>query len=684
MLGNFDETSSINNNEIKDSLLMNPSVTFLPNGFVLSNQYEIIEPLGSGGFGKTYKVKDLLGNIYVVKEFFLSDRCTRSGSDNSVSVSDSEGNQNKRLFEEQLEKFKREAICLNNLSHPNVVKVSALFPQNGTFYYVMEYVDGMSLKDVCAKKKLTEEKIMHYLNQLLDALEYIHKQGVSHLDIKPGNIMIDNNDRLVLIDFGASKLFNSSSENKTMMTSNRPPFTPGYAPIEQENGKIEDIGPHSDIYALGATLFYMYLGHNPGTPYQLFESGFPEMPGASQLMQATIKKAMAFWRKYRIQSVAEFRRMLKGEDAVTQIDLVAKKNDVTVVENSSQTRIVSSIDVKERKKESPYAFNRHKECGANSSQNNVRNLLTSKVAVLIGLLVLAIIVVVALFVPSKNNIGGNNSESLATYVSGEVNSDNNFEETKNIVDENENEEASMPFNTFTETVNGVQFNMIAVEGGSFEMGATSNQVDEANDDESPLHEVTLSNYYIGEIEVTQELWKAVMGNNPSYYKNLQNPVEQVSWTQCQEFVKNLNKLINKKYSLPTEAQWEYAARGGNRSKGYKYSGSDILDNVAWYGAYVDESTANGTRAVASKQPNELGLYDMSGNVHEWCSDWYGDYPNSSQVDPKGPSGGKQRVMRGGNWYRKPEHCRVSSRNYSKPSYTNRCLGFRLALIPNDK
>ena len=682
MLGVLDETFSINNNKINDSL-MRPNITYLPKGLVLSNQYEIIEPLGSGGFGKTYKVKDLLGNIYVIKEFFLSDRCTRNGVDNSVSVSESEGNQNKRLFEEQLEKFKREAICLNNLSHPNVVKVLALFPQNGTFYYVMEYIDGMSLKDVCAKNNLSEEKIMQYLKQLLDALDYIHKQGVSHLDIKPGNIMIDKNDRLVLIDFGASKLFNSSSENKTMMTSNRPPFTPGYAPIEQENGNVEDIGPHSDIYALGATLFYMYTGHNPGTPYQLFESGFSDMPNASPLMQSTIKKAMAFWRKDRIQSVAEFRTMLNGDDAVTQIELSSKKNDVTVVDNSVQTRIISNIYEAEDKKESPYVFNNQDEQVAISPKKNVINLLTSKVAVLVGSLAIVIIIVVALLVPSKNNIGGNNSESSATYVSGELNSENNIEESNNITDENVKENVPKPFNTFTETVNGVRFKMIAVEGGSFEMGAISNHHDESNDDEVPLHQVTLSNYYIGEVEVTQELWKAVMGNNPSHYKNAKNPVEQVSWTQCQEFVKKLNKLTNKQYSLPTEAQWEYAARGGQLSKNYMYSGSDNLNDVAWYGAYEDESIKQETHNVALKQPNELGLYDMSGNVHEWCLDWYGDYPNSSQVNPKGPSGGEHRVMRGGNWYRKPVHCRVSSRNHSKPSYTNRCLGFRLVLIEED-
>lgn len=201
--------------------------------------------------------------------------------------------------------------------------------------------------------------------------------------------------------------------------------------------------------------------------------------------------------------------------------------------------------------------------------------------------------------------------------------------------------------TRTYTVNGVSFTMIAVEGGTFTMGSSDSDSD-AYDDEKPAHQVTLSDYAIGETEVTQALWQAVMGSNPSNFTgNLQRPVECVSWNDCQTFITKLNELTGATFRLPTEAEWEYAARGGNASEGYKYSGSNVIRDVAWYWDNSDD----GTKAVKTKQPNELGIYDMSGNVWEWCADWYNSsyYSSSSTNNPEGPSSGSDRVLRGGGW-----------------------------------
>ena len=151
---------------------------------------------------------------------------------------------------------------------------------------------------------------------------------------------------------------------------------------------------------------------------------------------------------------------------------------------------------------------------------------------------------------------------------------------------------------------------------------------EAYGDESPVHSVTLSSYYMGETEVTQALWKAVMGNNPSRFKGDNLPVENVSWNDCQEFIRKLKQKTGKNFRLPTEAEWEYAARGGKKSNGYKYSGSNNIGSVAWY----DDNSSNQIHAVKGKRLNELGLYDMSGNVWEWCSDWYGQYLESGFVE----------------------------------------------------
>ncbi len=227
----------------------------------------------------------------------------------------------------------------------------------------------------------------------------------------------------------------------------------------------------------------------------------------------------------------------------------------------------------------------------------------------------------------------------------------------------------------TFTVNGVTFEMIAVKGGTFTMGGTSEQGSYAGSNEFPTHSVTLSDYYIGKFEVTQELWVAVMGSNPSYFNGSNLPVEQVSWNDCQEFVTKLNGLTGKNFRLPTEAEWEYAARGGNISGGYKYSGSNNINDVAWY----SDNGGSKTHAVGTKSPNELGIYDMSGNVWEWCQDWYGSYSSGSQTNPQGPSSGSYRVGRGGSWYYSAGYCRVSGRYYYAPVHRYSNLGLRLAL-----
>ena len=213
------------------------------------------------------------------------------------------------------------------------------------------------------------------------------------------------------------------------------------------------------------------------------------------------------------------------------------------------------------------------------------------------------------------------------------------------------------------TVNGVSFNMVAVEGGTFIMGATAEQKDGADNDEYPVHQVTLSSFAIGQTEVTQALWQAVMRSNPSYFHgNKNHPVEEVSWDDCQTFISKLNSLTGRQFRLPTEAEWEYAARGGNKSKGYKYSGSNDINSVAWYW----DNSGNKTHDVATKQPNELGIYDMSGNVWEWCQDWYGSYSSDNQSNPQGPSSGSGRVHRSGGRDNDAGSCRSANRRSYGP------------------
>ena len=240
---------------------------------------------------------------------------------------------------------------------------------------------------------------------------------------------------------------------------------------------------------------------------------------------------------------------------------------------------------------------------------------------------------------------------------------------------------AVPSNTISDDVitipvkDGICIEMVKVEAGTFMMGATS-EMKNPYDDEKPVHQVTLTNdYYMGKYEVTQALWQAVMGSNPSNFKGDNLPVEEVSWNDCQEFISKLNSLTGRKFRLPTEAEWEYAARGGKKSRSYQYSGSSNISDVAWY----DGNSVNKTHPVGTKQANELGIYDMTGNVWEWCSDWYGFYSSSSQTNPTGADSGSSRVFRGGSWYGNARYCRLSFRDCTPPDCRGYNLGLRLAL-----
>ena len=245
-------------------------------------------------------------------------------------------------------------------------------------------------------------------------------------------------------------------------------------------------------------------------------------------------------------------------------------------------------------------------------------------------------------------------DSIATYT---------YEEGQDDVDDNAEVREY--------TVGGVTFRMIRVEAGTFWMGSTT-----GNSNEQPVHSVTLSaDYYIGETEVTQELWTAVMGNNPSYFtSDSKLPVECVSWNDCKTFITKLNALTGTDFRLPTEAEWEFAARGGNKSKGYTYSGSNAIGDVAWYAS----NSKNKTHVVKTKTPNELGIYDMSGNVWEWCSDWIGNYSSAAVTDPQGPSSGSDRIIRGGSRDFNATYCRSAHRSKAAPTEAGSNAGLRLA------
>ena len=241
----------------------------------------------------------------------------------------------------------------------------------------------------------------------------------------------------------------------------------------------------------------------------------------------------------------------------------------------------------------------------------------------------------------------------------------------------------------SDNLNDLLPEMVFVEGGTFGMGCSDEQENDCEDNEKPAHQVTVNSFYIGKFEVTQIQWETIMGTTVHQQRDKFNtnwpvrgvgddyPMYYVSWYEIMDFISRLNAATGKQYRLPTEAEWEFAARGGNNNNGYKYSGSNTINDVAFY----DMNSGKATHKVGSKSPNELGIYDMSGNVWEWCSNWYGKsyYSNSPEIDPQGPSIGMHRIIRGGGWDNNSSSCRSVFRSSNSPDSRGSGIGFRLAI-----
>ena len=555
-----------------------------PDTTLQGGKYKILKQLGQGGFGITYLAENtMLDGKVAIKEFFFKEYCNRDEETSHVTIP-TDGN--REIVERFKAKFIKEARTIFKLNHPNIVRILDIFEENGTAYYVMDYIEGESLSEMVKRcGAIAEATATRYILKAAEALEYIHGRNMNHLDIKPANIMINCKDESVLIDFGLSKQYDAGGQQ----TSTTPVgISEGYAPMEQyKKSGVGEFSPQTDIYALGATFFKLLTGKTPPSAIDIFADGVPlEDLKARSVTQKTINAicgAMQSHKNMRPQSVVSFIAGLKGTmPPIPKPAPIQEDDEATVVDVANKG-----------------------------------------------------------FVTSEDK---------------------------------------------TFTVGGVTFKMIYVEGGTFTMGATSEQGADANKDEKPAHQVTLSGYYIGETVVTQALWKVVIGkqkilgmietdNNPSSFKGGDKPVERVSWKDCHTFISKLNSLTGKNFRMPTEAEWEYAARGGKKSRGYKYSGSDNIDDVAWY----DGNSGNETHPVKTKHANELGLYDMSGNVWEWCGDWNGSYSSVAQTNPIGPNGNYFRVRRGGSWVSYAKDCRSSYRNNFTPDKCNSRLGFRLCL-----
>ena len=601
-----------------------------PGSTLQNGKYEIQRKLGQGGFGITYlALQRNLRRTVVIKEFFMDGHCTREGQTHQVMVATGG---DRSLVDMFYDKFFKEACHIAQLEHPNIVSIIDVFEENSTAYYVMRYAPNGSLEaKVNREGFLSEAEATRYILKVADALRFVHEHKMTHLDVKPDNILLSEKDEPWLVDFGLSKQYDYAGKATS--------FTPlgysnGYAPIEQYMpGGAGTFSPDSDTYSLGATFYKLLTGVTPPNASSVANEGLPiqalKDKGVSQQTIYVIFQAMEHLRKDRLHDMGSFIRLLSEEQAQTK------------PQSEEETEVSTKMDT---------------EDAQHSPEQERTNKTENKRVITLVIVIATLVVCVAIVSLLKNTIQASPNEEVEYTKDSIVADEPRAKEAKRIV------------------VNDISFKMIPVEGGTFTMGATS-EMTEPFDEEKPTHQVTLSSYYISETEVTQALWKAVMGSNPSRFKGDDLPVEKVSWNDCQSFISKLNVLTGKNFRLPTEAEWEFAARGGNKSRHTQYSGSSRIDDVAWY----DDNSSEKMHPVKTKQPNELGIYDMTGNVWEWCQDRYGRYSIYAQTNPTGAGSGSARVFRGGSWGDSPRYCRSSYRFNCTPEDSGDYLGLRLAL-----
>ena len=433
--------------------------------------------------------------------------------------------------------------------------------------------------------------------------------------------MVKDGDNIkpVLIDFGQALYFVNGKPQKDKGIMG---YSKGYSSSEMKQ-KVVSFSPSLDVYSLAATLLYMLSGKDPCDAEELSISKvYRSLPESTS--QVTIDAIVGGLQK-------DANNCPKDIVGFQNLLIHGKQ----LIDNRSFTNNSRGIAT------TPIINNDKKRLPIFKILKSIAFVMT--------------ILIVGWFVWSKLQNGGKiNRQQSSSNATGQL-----------LIGDS----ITIPVK------DGISIDMVRVEAGTFTMGATPEMKD-SWDDEKPTHQVTLTNdYYIGKYEVTQALWKAVMGNNPSKFNGDNLPVERVSWDDCQEFINKLNGITGKTFRLPTEAEWEYAARGGKKSRGYRYSGSNNISDVAWY----DGNSGNRTHAVGSKQANELGVYDMIGNVFEWCQDWYGSYSSFSQTNPTGAISGSHRVERGGSWENTARNCRSSFRYDVTPDGRGSYLGLRLIL-----
>lgn len=595
------------------------------------NGFELKSLLGVGGMAEVWYAENEIGMKAAVK--IMSDELSRNA--------------------QMRDRFLNEAKVMVKLNHPNIRKVYGYGNIDDRPCIIMEYLDGSDLKAKLKRgQRFSGEQLEKWWNQLADALNYTHQQNVVHRDIKPSNIFIDDQDDVKLLDFGIAKEVGTSSGTMTGTTLG----TRIYMSPEQVRDP-KRLGAASDSYSLAVSFVHLLTGK---APYDSTTSSDFDIQLSIVSKPLDMNGLPSEWRGFLAPYLEKDPDKRPALRHFVPTPLQASTVDEAILARKVTPSMTDADDETIAEDEAPKTKSQpvKSELKTDAAKpTETPNKPKSKAGLWIGIGVAAVAAVVVLLVfllkPERK------TEEINPDIWAYQEADN----TTNVQQQDwqkEEEDTKFQQPSITINANGVSFVMKRVDGGTFQMGGTSEQGSDVASDETPVHSVTVNTFYMGETEVTQALWKAVMGENLSTFKGDNFPMEIMEWDDCQKFINRLNSLTGMKFRLPSEAEWEYAARGGNKSQGYKYAGSNSVGSVA----YIRDSESV---AVKSYSPNELGLYDMSGNVCELCSDWYDEsyYSWSPSDNPQGPSGEREyRVVRGGSWFDETDKdCRVSARGH---------------------
>jgi formylglycine-generating enzyme required for sulfatase activity/predicted Ser/Thr protein kinase len=651
----------------------------LPPGTHL-HEFVIERVLGSGGFGITYLARDTSLNRYVViKENLPSQFAWRETSTGTVRPRHETGS-DVDDYDWSLSNFLREADMLASLDHPGIVRVLRKFEGNGTAYFVMPFVDGVTFDQLIEEHKgkglpFDEAGLQGLLERVLDALDHLHQRGIYHRDIKPGNILITNEGLPVLIDFGSARQ-RMSERSMTVVES------PGYTPFEQLQSR-GNVGPWSDLYALGGTLEKALTGEAPPKAMDRMRND-PRLPLVdrhdlinkySKNFLRCIDKALEVEEVIRWQRASEWlngmHESASVEDSVLNPYSSKPKSDITFDDKEKLIQVAALIIfvlfiiylfVVVIKGESETGKKYYQYTNTDSTEIS-NNLAQSHV------------------IETEARAKELEERAIeAEKLRHEIEQKNQADEQAKQLEENQklekqrNQQARGEYageEMDIEIAPGVALTMCWCPPGDFIMGSPFTEEGRYND-ENQVRVTISKGFWIGKTEVTQTQWQAVMGSDSSQFILGNQPVESVSWYDAQDFIKKLNLSFtnsNWKIALPTEAQWEYAARAGQN---FTYAGGDSISQLAWY----NENSNAKTNPVGYKKANTWGLHDMSGNVAEWCQDLYDDKLLGG-ADPTGAVSGNFRVCRGGSWIRDAISSRVAIRRYDVPTNAHSHVGFRI-------